>query len=198
MPPPSTVPCEMCHQQFSARSLAIHQRACAKKREDGTDFCPTCDALVSNIEYGAHVRECRTLHSAMLAGRSADIRGNGAKKRSKIPESVVRRLQGAARGESVVERLVQRTGELCCACVMTRAAVACELCDSLYCIQCAVSVHAMLRPRVHATVELPLAEVRPRHCGHLRTISLRGGWLLYACSTIRVAHSHAVAEGPTC
>jgi hypothetical protein len=154
MPPPQTVVCEICHQQFSARSLAIHQKACVRKRNESTSFCEVCDQLVTNDEYGKHVAECRVLNARLLEAKKRA--GGGAKaaagaptqaqQRSKIPESVLRRLEAAARvggsGDDVeAARLTGRAGQSCDACAGVVATIGCVHCSSIYCAACSDTVH---------------------------------------------------------
>lgn len=198
MPPPSAVICEICGGKYSKHSLAIHQKACVKKREESTDFCPVCDQLVSNDEYGKHVEECKRVNAPLLKEKKAKaaaeqkavnnakkgsntngtapingLQGNtvgsaaainatataiaetqGEKpgssqqqKRSKIPESVLRRLEAAKAGGpnkkplSVEEQLATRLGESCHACGTKIACVLCVDCHTVYCNDCCEMIH---------------------------------------------------------
>ena len=163
MPPPSTVLCEICHQKFSVRSLAIHQKSCAKKREEGTVFCPVCDQLVSNDEYQKHYSECKDVNAHLLkkkkeaAAAAAAARKQVAKAggvveaapapagpRSKIPEAVLRRLEAHASGavaDTPEQALLKRLGSPCHACGVAKAAAACLGCHTVYCKPCCDMIH---------------------------------------------------------
>ena len=167
MPPPTTVLCEICHQKFSVRSLAIHQKSCVKKREEGTCYCPVCDQLVSNDEYSRHYDECKTVNAHLLkkkkeaaaaaaaAKKQAGKAGAGdpgaaaaapapAGPRSKIPESVLRRLEAHASGavaDTPEQALLKRLGGPCHACGVAKAAAACVGCHTVYCKPCCDMIH---------------------------------------------------------
>ena len=191
MPPPQVVICEICQGKFSKHSLAIHQKACVVKRELSTDFCPVCDRLVDNSEFGSHVAECKRVNGAAAheqklikekAAAAAKKAGgkppkggqttgtaapadlsmtnglNGAgnpsaaaapekKTRSKIPESVLRRLEMAkmtgASGKPLTpeEILLKDLGQACLSCGSSMADTACLGCHAVYCNPCSVMLH---------------------------------------------------------
>jgi len=194
MPPPIAVICEICGGKFSRHSLAIHQKACVVKREQSTDFCPVCDQLVSNDEYGKHVEECKRVNAPLLKEKKAKaaaeqkannntkkgtnpingLQGNTVgsqnakdataaaiaetqsekpsssqqQKRSKVPESVLRRLEAAKNGTgnkkplTVEEQLALRIGnEQCLACGQKVACVICVDCHTVYCNDCCEMIH---------------------------------------------------------
>lgn len=170
MPPPSVAICEICGGKFSKHSLAIHQKACVKKREESTSFCPVCDQLVTNDEYSHHVEECKRVNAHVLrekkiaAAKAAKAKGaNGGadgdaagdkpssasqKSRSKIPESVLRRLEAAKAGSkelSPEEQLFARLGEPCHACGGAMATTACVGCHTVYCAPCCDMIHEVNR-----------------------------------------------------
>jgi len=188
MPPPQVVICEICQGKFSKHSLAIHQKACVVKRELSTDFCPVCDRLVDNSEFGSHVAECKRVNGAaaheqkllkekaaaaakkaggkppkggQTTGNATDLSmtnglngaGNPAatapekKTRSKIPESVLRRLEMAkmtgASGKPLTpeEILLKDLGQACLSCGSSMADTACLGCHAVYCNPCSVMLH---------------------------------------------------------
>lgn len=165
MPPPSTVLCEICHQKFSTRSLAIHQKSCVKKREEGTCFCPVCDQLVSNDEYQRHYSECKDVNAHLLkkkkdaaaaaaaakkqAGKAGGASAGAAAApppgpRSKIPEAVLRRLEAHAAGavaDTPEQALLKRLGGPCHACGVAKAIAACVGCHTVYCKPCCAMIH---------------------------------------------------------
>jgi len=173
MPPPAAVVCELCGGKFSKHSLPIHQKACVVKRELSTSFCPVCDCLVSNDEYSAHVGECKKLNGAAAAeikkaneakkakaskekGKTlgggaaaaepaAAAEGEKKPQRSKIPESVLRRLEAFKNGEAELspdQKLLKELGvEPCLACGKPKAAVACVGCHAVYCKPCSDMIH---------------------------------------------------------
>lgn len=190
MPPPLAIICEICGGKFSKHSLVIHQKACVAKREASTSFCPVCDCLVSNDEYGSHVTECKRVNGqaaadvkkATAAAKAKAAKADKAKagaaakpgdlsvvgndktaaaeaasasaaaaatakpqQRSKIPESVLKRLAGAANGEKQLtpeQRLQKCLGvDPCLACGGPKAAVACMGCHAVYCKPCSDMIH---------------------------------------------------------
>jgi hypothetical protein len=157
MPPPATVLCEICHQKFSVRSLPLHQKSCVKKREESTSFCPVCDQLVSNDEYQKHYSECKIVNAGLLK-KKKEAAAAAAKKqagkqaepavppgpRSKIPESVLRRLEAHAGGvsnDSPEQVLLKRLGGSCHACGTAVAVAACLGCHTVYCKSCCDMIH---------------------------------------------------------
>lgn len=158
MPPPATVLCEICHQKFSVRSLPLHQKSCVKKREESTSFCPVCDQLVSNDEYQKHYGECKIINAGLLK-KKKDMAAAAAKKkgpadptstgnapaaRSKIPESVLRRLEAHAGGQSTdspEQVLMKRLGGPCHSCGTATAVAACMGCHTVYCKSCCDMIH---------------------------------------------------------
>ena len=165
MPPPPTVVCELCHNQFSVRSLPIHQRQCAKKREQSTSFCPVCDCLLSNEELGRHVAECKRVNTGTAAAKKP-----GAAPRSKIPESVLRRLEaaeaaangggGGGANSGVGERLAARGASgPCDACAAAACTVGCVKCDKVFCAPCSDTIHIALLGGQHEPLPLPESQV---------------------------------------
>ena len=59
MPRPRTVSCSMCGQQFSQRSLPIHQKQCAVKMAAMAVPCEYCDQEHPRNEMAQHHRTCR-------------------------------------------------------------------------------------------------------------------------------------------
>jgi hypothetical protein len=170
MPPPAPVLCPLCNGKFTKHSVDIHLKACVKKREASTSFCPVCDQIVSNDEYGHHVEECKRVNAgairekkaqqakaAKAAGGAAGAAAGGAaeggdkpgsasqKTRSKIPESVLRRLEAVNNngGKTLTpeERLFSQLGQPCLACGQALSDTACVGCHTVYCSPCSEMIH---------------------------------------------------------
>jgi hypothetical protein len=112
--------------------------------------------LLYRVQYEKHVQECKRVNASLLKKKQAAAATSGgaaaAKPRSKVPESVLARMEAAAGGASVADRLGKRLGSPCDACGAAAAVVVCVGCHAVYCQACSDSIH---------TADTGLAEHKP-------------------------------------
>ena len=139
MPPPKTVLCSLCSQQFSAHSLPIHARACAAKRALSSAPCPSCLAPVDLCELPAHVPACR----AALAALAASGGGGAAAVAAARAAAGARYAAATAAAEPPLLRLSRRVASSapCDSCGASPAACVCLSCNAAYCAPCSASLH---------------------------------------------------------
>ena len=140
MPLPRTVHCDICHQQFSAHSLPIHVKACAKKHAESTTPCPSCGAPVDNSELNSHLIDCRKTVAALKA--------NGISVAAPaVPTDAAARIAAAAAAaepaETRLSRRIASAGK-CDSCGALPGALACVSCNAIYCSTCCKSVHSVV------------------------------------------------------
>lgn len=59
MPPPRSIPCEICGKGFFKLSYPIHLKQCKVKQATSFFTCKNCNLPVSNDEYSEHFTKCQ-------------------------------------------------------------------------------------------------------------------------------------------
>lgn len=64
MPPPRSIPCEICGKGFFKSSYPIHLKQCQLKKATSYSKCKKCNLPVSNDEYSEHFLQCKQKQKA--------------------------------------------------------------------------------------------------------------------------------------
>jgi hypothetical protein len=128
-------------REVNERSMRAKKEAAEKARLAVAKAGGTAAAVAAG---GDAARAAAILALPAAAAPGGAGAGAGAPPRSKIPESVLRRLEAAKNGvaeQTPEQKLVARCGGPCDACPSAKSTIVCVGCHMVYCVTCSGNIH---------------------------------------------------------